>query len=649
MMTSILKTVVVAGTLLVGWMMTPASILAQGYDYMDPDPAVTSIDKELIHDADAVIRLHHREFELDGPGEGRMTVKKMVTILNSEGLSHTSIQIPYNSFSDVSRVKGAIYDASGEKVRSIKNKHFEDESMISSFSLAEDSRVILGQFTHTTYPFTIEYEYHIDYSGFIQMPAWVPIQREGTALEFGELLVTAPASLEFDHRRFNVPEENEFVFQDDEQSRYRWELSNLPAIEREFMGPPWYRLFPAVVMKTNDFQMDGHDGRMDSWSSLASWVGGLWKGRDELPGPIKQEVDQLVETHGQTRALVDALYRRLQDETRYVSIQLGIGGYQTETAMFTAEKKYGDCKALSNYLLAMLRYAGFEATPAIIRNGSFTFPFDPDFVHNPFNHVVIVVDVNGETVWVEATSSSYPLGYLGASNSNRHALLFDENGGELVKTPKLTSQHNYQKRTATVEILDDGSATMNVATSYGGQQHEHIRELTNTSGKNQLAYIRNLLPYSLYDIQGYEASADSSKPVSELTMNTTVQTFANTIGSRLMFHPNLLERRDNYVSADDDRSQPVYIPFAYHDIDELTFKLPDGFEVEAMPDSVTHQFEHGSYAAKITPSEDGTELTYHREITMTPGVIPVDDYNIYRGFMNSVWESDNNQVVLVKK
>jgi hypothetical protein len=262
--------------------------------------------------------------------------------------------------------------------------------------------------------------------------------------------------------------------------------------------------------------------------------------------------------------------------------------------------------------------------------------------------VVIAVELEDETIWVEATSSSYPMGYLGASNSNRHALLFDEYGGELVKTPELRSQHNYQNREAIVDIRADGSATLDVATTYGGQQHEHIRELARTSGKNQTAYIRNLLPYSLYEIQDYHASADSSNPVSELTMNADVQTFANNIGSRLMFHPNLLERRNNYVSADDDRSQPVHIPYAYHDIDELTFVLPDGYSVEAMPDSVAHQFDHGSYAAKITPSEDGTQLNYRREITMKPGVIPVDEYETFRGFMNSVWESDNSQVVLVK-
>ena len=628
---------------------TCADLSAQGYDYMNPDPAVSSISPELTAGADAVIRLHHKSFEVDDPGEGRMTVKKMVTILNSDGLPHSSIRIPYNSFSDVSRISGAVYDADGEEVRSIRNKDFEDESMISSFSLAEDSRVIKGEFTHTSFPFTIEYSYHIDYSGFIQLPAWVPVEREKTALEFGELLVVLPSSMSFDYRKFNIPDENEFGFQDDSESRYRWELKNLPQVKREYMGPPWFRLFPAVVMKTDLFEMDGNRGRMDSWSVFGQWFGNLWQGRDDLPVFVKQDVDRLIETHGKSRDLIEAIYSSLQNETRYVSIQLGIGGFQTETAEFTAINRYGDCKALSNYLLAMLQYAGFDARPALIRNGGFSFPFDPEFVHNPFNHAVIAVQFEGERIWVEATSSSYPLGYLGSSNSNRHALLFDESGGELVETPDLAPSDNYQKRTATVNIEDEGSASLLVSTTYGGAQHEHIRELIRATPDQQNRYIRNNLPFNLFEVNSYQATADSAQPSAELEMNISVETFANKIGSRLMFHPNVLERYNNFVAADENRQQPVNISMAYHDVDEVTFNLPEGFVVEALPDSAVFNFDFGSYSAVISPSDDGASLTYVREIAMNPATIPADEFDSFRETMNNIWASDNNQVVIVKK
>ena len=620
---------------------------AQTSSYQNIDPAVSSISPELLEGADAVIRLHHRKVELDGPGKGRMSVEKMVTILNSDGLAHASIRVPYNSFSDVSKIKGSLYDADGNEVQSIKNRDFDDESLISSFSLAEDSRIIKGDFRHPEYPFTIQYSYHIDYSGFIQLPAWIPISREKTALEFGELIVSLPPSLGFEYRKFNLPDESESIFRENYKEGYRWELSDLPAVKREVMGPPWFRLFPAVVMRTNHFEMEENPGNMESWSALGSWFGNLWQGRDELPDTVKQTVDRMIAEHGVTKELIEAIYSHLQSKTRYVSIQLGIGGFQTETAAFTASNLYGDCKALSNYMLAMLRYAGFDARPALIRNGGFSFPFDPEFVHNPFNHAVIAIQFEGETIWAEATSSSFPLGYLGSSNSNRHALLFSETGGELVETPEQTPSQNYQKRNALINLNSDGTASLSIKTEYGGKQHEHIRQLTRESTIQQDRYVRNLLPFSLYEMQEYSAKADPVKPSAELILNLDVETFANKLGSRLMFHPNLLERRQSYVPADDDRKQPVYIGQAYHDVDELTFNIPDGFVIEAAPDSVNLDFEFGNYSAKITPSDDGRTLHYYREIVMTPGIIPPDKFEIFRETMNSIWKSDNSQVVLV--
>lgn len=626
----------------------PAHSAAQEFDYQNPDPAFSSISPELVEGADAVIRLNHRKLELDGPGKGRMHVKTMVTILNSDGLPHASIRVPYNSFSEVSKIKGSLYDAAGKEVRSIKNRDFDDESLISSFSLAEDSRIIKGDFRHPEYPFTIQYSYHIDYSGFIQLPAWIPISREKTALEFGELMITLPPSLGFEYRKFNLPDDSEFFFQDSDKARYRWELWNLSAVEREIMGPPWFQLLPAVVMRTNQFEMEGNPGNMESWSAMGSWFGNLWQGRDELPDAEKQTVDRMIAEHGMTKDLIEAIYSHLQSKTRYVSIQLGIGGYQTETAAFTASNLYGDCKALSNYMLAMLRYAGFDARPALIRNGSFSFPFDPEFVHNPFNHAVIAIQFEGETIWAEATSSSFPLGYLGSSNSNRHALLFNETGGELVETPEQIPSQNYQKRNASINLNSDGTASLSIKTEYGGKQHEHIRQLVRESTIQQDRYVRNLLPFSLYEMQEYSAKADPATPSAELQLNLDVETFANKLGSRLMFQPNLLERGQAYVPADDDRKQPVYIRYAYHDIDELTFNIPEGYSIEAAPDSLNIDFDFGSYSAKITPSDDGRTFHYYREIVMTPEIIPADKFDNYRDIMNNIWKSDNSQVVLVK-
>ncbi|NJK82774.1 MAG: transglutaminase domain-containing protein [Saprospiraceae bacterium] len=86
------------------------------------------------------------------------------------------------------------------------------------------------------------------------------------------------------------------------------------------------------------------------------------------------------------------LYRFLQDNMRYVSVQLGIGGWQTYDAQYVEQNKYGDCKALSNFMKAMLKTLDIPAYTAAVYGDSRGVPLEAeeDFSFPLFNHVIYI-------------------------------------------------------------------------------------------------------------------------------------------------------------------------------------------------------------------------------------------------------------------
>ncbi|MCB0583382.1 MAG: transglutaminase domain-containing protein, partial [Phaeodactylibacter sp.] len=181
---------------------------------------------------------------------------------------------------------------------------------------------------------------------------------------------------------------------------------------------------------------------------------------------------------------ITALYRYLQENMRYVSVQLGIGGWRPSSAAYVAENKYGDCKALSNFMKALLREAGITAYPALIAHGRVPYEVKDSFTYPLFNHAILYIP--SEDMWLECTSSTFPAGYIGAGNDGRHTLLITPEGGRLKATPALTGEDNRVVGKTTVTLAEDGAATVVGKLRFAGSRHESFRQRRAYSSRKEL-------------------------------------------------------------------------------------------------------------------------------------------------------------------
>ena len=161
------------------------------------------------------------------------------------------------------------------------------------------------------------------------------------------------------------------------------------------------------------FSYEGFQGDLTSWQTYGDFYKDLNKGRDELSETMKETVKDLIAGANTNSQKIEKLFSYLKKNMRYVSLQLGIGGFQTFDAKFVEKNKYGDCKALSNFMKAMLKEAGIKSFPVLVNAGEEVFyEVEKDFVFPMFNHVILYVP--DEDCWLECTSTANPPGYLGS-------------------------------------------------------------------------------------------------------------------------------------------------------------------------------------------------------------------------------------------
>ena len=609
---------------------------------------LSKIPLALLINAHAVVRRSTLQLEIESEKSATIRVTFAATIFDSDRRSLGEAFLWYDEFHHIEDLDGALYDAEGEEIRSLSKSDTRDYSAFSSYSLYEDDRVRTATLYHDVFPYTVELTYEISLDGFLSFPTWYAQESEDP-VEWSQFQVIAPRDYPL---RYWCSRDSVFpaTKADGSTMIYTWEARNLPALSKDAIADDYEDVTMVVRVAPSEFMLDDRKGQMTTWKSCGEWFWRLFEGHDDLPDATRRMVHALVSDSEAPRVRVQKLYQYLQSKTRYVSVQLGIGKWQPFDARYVDERGYGDCKALSNYMIALLKEAGVTAYPVLIRGGGYRRPFIEQFPSNQFNHVIVCVPQPADTVWLECTSQTIPFGHLSYHTENRGALLLSPEGGVVVRTPSSHARQNLQDRFARVTLTWAGSAQINAVTRFTGDQSDRIRgRLEDESPEERERWILSQIPVP--NLFLHKARFDGLARGSDtLTMDIelTCQRAAALSGQRLFFTPNIMGR-STWVPRDVAvRLSPVRFGYPYLDRDSILFKLPNQMTFEAVPEAVDLSVPFGRYRAECVCLGD-TALVYRRTLEITKYEIPAASYGQYRQFFADIVKADRAQVVLVRK
>lgn len=602
--------------------------------------AVANISQELLDGADVVVRNYRLDVEILPSYKLRVKTHEVKTIMNKGATQAGYLVIFYDQFRSIKKFTATTYDKNGKEVKKLKKSEVVDMSIAQNS--VDDSRIKAADMTYNEYPFTVEFDYEVEYDGLFFYPTFAPQSQKKVSVEFATYTLTFPPELRPRIKELNIKAKEETP------GRITWEVDSLKAFGSIPYSPPITDFVPVVLTAPGKFELDGFEGDMSTWAGFAAWYSKLNEGRDKLLPEDVNNIKQITADLKNKEEIIKAVYEYMQSKTRYVSVQLGIGGYRTMPASDVSEDGWGDCKALTNYTKALLQEVGIKAYPALVYAGRGAPNIIKDFSSNQFNHVILCVPLEEDTVWLECTSREVPYNFLGAFTDDRDVLFVDDvnHTGTIVHTPSYDASQNYLLRKATVTLDAEGNGKAHFTTTYGGLLFDqYIPYLDESEDKlTELWYEHVKIPG--YSIEHIAFDYDKEKGAeTKLNMDISLKKYASRSGKRFFFNPNIMNKVRKYPKPDEDRQVDVVTSTEYVTIDSIEYLLPEGFHPEHLPQDVEIKSRFGEYSASYQLSEKG--LLYIRRLKRYKGQYPKETFNELADMLKKIKKADNQKVVLV--
>lgn len=604
------------------------------------------VPTELKAKANAVVRYASRQIIINDYDDMVIRRKRIVTVYNKEGVRHAKAYEHYSEDTKIKNIEVKIYDSLGEEIKKIRKNDFTDESAVSGGTLYSDDRVLYYDYTPLNFPFTMEFESEVHHKNTSYLPQWMPIDGYYVSVQFSELKIENNLGGELKLKKQNFDDLNIA-----EVSESHFKAEGLQAIVYEAYSPKLSFIAPRLSLALDKFLINGVEGRNGDWKSQGKWMyEKMLKDKLVLPEKTKAIAANLVEGVENPLEKAKIIYNYVQQNTRYISVQEGIGGMQPIDALTVDEVKYGDCKGLSNYTKALLAHVGVKSYYTRLFGSDKIQDVDKDFVsfQGQTNHVILAIPNNDDYVWLECTSQTNPFGFTAGFTDDRDVLVVKPEGGEIAHTQVYEADDSVQKTTATINLDDTGSFTADVNITTTGFQYNIHEGIENDTERDQQLYYKEYWDnINGITINNISIENDKDSIIYKEDVNLSSKNYASKSGVRLIFQPNMFNKVTNIPPRYSERKLEFKIDRAFKDIDEFVIQIPEGLKIEAMTDGKELETKFGVYKFKLEALE-GNKIKYTRTYILNKGNYQKEDYKAFRDFRKKIVKNDKTKVVLVK-
>jgi transglutaminase-like putative cysteine protease len=393
------------------------------------------------------------------------------------------------------------------------------------------------------------------------------------------------------------------------------------------------------------------------WEAIGRWYAGLARDRYTLDGSVRAKLPPLLANTRTADDTLRAVQRWVAQDIRYVSIALGLGGYQPRTPAQVASTGYGDCKDKATLFISVVEALGFRAYPVLLNSAGRVERALPSI--GQFDHAIAAVERPGGRVYVDLTGDLVPYGELPESDQGQFALVVHPDGtSEQVTLPEAAPSANLNETRIVGTLSSDGYVTASYEERGLGTRQYSLRSLfLGPIDSTHRADFARSVATKLYP--GAEGDSLQIFDGRDLTADPRIglriiNGFAarRTGGGRTVIlsipFPSMRSMADaaTALEAKTPRRFPIDAAKIIGPVvaqSQITLTLPVGWRVQ-LPPTVSVTGKWGSYTAQYT--QEGTTLQVFRRLEGTRGVHPPEALPDLAAWLRAIGKDDVPYLVI---
>jgi transglutaminase-like putative cysteine protease len=454
-------------------------------------------------------------------------------------------------------------------------------------------------------------------------------------------------------------------------NHWRWELTNVPAVHLEDVP-----LAPADDALTGRMALHYAAGDLGEvargtadadalWARIGEWYTGLAAPRSEAPAEIAGASRQLASPDADFMLRIQKVAEFLQQNIRYVGIEIGIGGYIPHPAADVFRNHYGDCKDKATLLIAMLDAVGVRATwvmvdtqrgvvdphtPSLVGNHMIAAIEIPKGYDNSLLKAVVTAKTGKRYLIFDPTNEYVPIGLLPTYLQGGYGILMAGADSQAIALPALQPDTNTVQHTAQFELDADGAIKGDVTVSRFGPSSSHLRHfLVMSSDKEKRENLEQSLRHDFSEFDLGPEKIENPRNLDQqliLHYDVTAKSYAKNAGGLLLVRPRILGT-DVTPLRDGPRKYPIEFESTGDWRDTFDVKIPAGYTVDEIPDPVHLDTDFASYKSEV--KVDGNMLHYSREYVVKKLDLDAGKYAELQTFEGEINTDENRSAVLKKQ